>query len=158
MSQPPQQPGQWGGQPGWGQPGPGQQPGGYPQQGGYPPQYAQQPYGQQQGQQPYGQQGQPYGPYGTGVPWGPPADHPKAATILILGILGFALCQFVSPFAWVMGGRVKREIAASNGTVGGAGIVNAGYILGIVGSCILGLGVLLGGAYVVIAIAVLSSS
>jgi hypothetical protein len=98
MSQPPQQPGPYGGQqPGWGQqPGPGQQPGGYQQQGGYPqsggfpqqggypqtgPQSQQQPggygqYGQagQFGQQPqYGQPGA-YGPQGYGkkkspMPW-----------------------------------------------------------------------------------------
>jgi hypothetical protein len=75
MSQPPQQPGQWGGQPGWGQqPGPGQQPGGYPQQGGYPQSggYPQQGGHPQQGQ-PYGQQGGygqpgPYGPQGYGYP------------------------------------------------------------------------------------------
>jgi hypothetical protein len=90
MSQPPQQPGPYGGQPpGYGyQPGPGQQPGGYPSHGGYPqsggypqpggyppagpgPQPSQggySPYGQpgQYGQQP--QYGYPnaYGPQGGG--------------------------------------------------------------------------------------------
>lgn len=72
MSQPPQQPGQWGGQPGWGQqPGPGQQPGGYPQQGGYPQSggYPQQGgYPQTGPQQPYGQPGQYGQPQGYGQP------------------------------------------------------------------------------------------
>ena len=114
---------------------------------------------QHPGNNPYQpQQGQPYGPYGGGVPWGPPPDHPQATTVLVLGILGFALCQLVSPFAWVIGGRVKREIAASNGTQGGAGIVNAGYILGIVGTCILGLVVLFAFAYAAIVIVAISSS
>lgn len=62
MTQPPQQPGQWGGQPGYGgQPGPGQQPGGYPQQGGYPPQGGQP---QQGGFPPGGPQPQQAGGFG----------------------------------------------------------------------------------------------
>ncbi|MCA1845883.1 MAG: hypothetical protein LC792_22380 [Actinobacteria bacterium] len=95
MTQPPQQPGPYGGQqPGYGnQPGPGQQPGGYPQQGGYPqgggyqqpggyPQTGPQPQAQPGGYGPPGQYGQPpqygypgaYGPQGGGrrkspLPW-----------------------------------------------------------------------------------------
>lgn len=85
MTQPPQQPGPYGGQPpGYGQqPGPGQQPGGYPQQGGYPPPgghpqtggYPQ--TGPQPTQQPgpYGQYGQP-GQYGQQPPqYGQPAGY-----------------------------------------------------------------------------------
>lgn len=79
MSQPPQQPGQWGGQPGYGgQPGPGQQPGGYPQSGGYPQQAG---YPQQGGYPPSGPQpqqpggyGQP-GQYGQSGPYGQPGGY-----------------------------------------------------------------------------------
>lgn len=79
MTQPPQQPGQWGGQPGYGgQPGPGQQPGGYPQQGGYPPQGGQP---QQGGFPPGGPQpqqaggfGQP-GQFGQQGPYGQPGGY-----------------------------------------------------------------------------------
>lgn len=109
------------------------------------------------GPNPYQPQ-QPYSPYGAGVPWGPPPDHPQAATVLVLGILGFALCQVVSPFAWVMGSRVKREIAASNGRLGGQSIANIGYILGIVGSCLLGLFALAFLGYLAIVVAAISSS
>jgi hypothetical protein len=83
MSQPPQQPGPYGGQPpGYGyQPGPGQQPGGYPQQGGYP-----QPGGYQQpgGYPPAGPGPQPspggYGPYGQPGQYGqqPQYGYPNA--------------------------------------------------------------------------------
>jgi hypothetical protein len=83
---------------------------------------------------------QPHPPYG-GVPWGPPPDHPQATTVLILGVLGVALCQIVAPFAWVMGGRVRREIQESGGTVGGSGIVTAGWAMGIAGSIMLIFGV-----------------
>jgi hypothetical protein len=87
----------------------------------------------------------PYQPYGgapgysaTGVPqWAP--DHPDSTTVLILGILGIAVCQVIAPFAWVKGGRVKREIDESGGKYGGRSQVQLGYVLGIVGSALLAL-------------------
>ncbi|MGV9414251.1 DUF4190 domain-containing protein [Nocardia sp. NPDC003693] len=80
----------------------------------------------------------------------PPPDHPQATTVLILGILSLVLCQFLGPVAWVMGKRARDEIDASHGTLGGRGMVNAGYICGIVATCLLALGLLV----VVIAIVV----
>ncbi|WP_211357023.1 hypothetical protein [Nocardioides rubriscoriae] len=103
----------------------------------------------------------PYGPYGlspTGVPWGPPPDHPRATTVLILGVLSFALCQAIAPFAWVIGGRTLREIDASGGRWGGRSQVKVGYVLGIVGSVLLALGVLLGVVYLVVLVAAVSTS
>ena len=80
----------------------------------------------------------PYPPYGGyGLPPAPPADHPQATTVLVLGILGIVLCQLLAPVAWVMGGRVRREITASRGAVGGASMATIGWVLGIVGSCLL---------------------
>lgn len=107
-------------------------------------------------QQPQAGAGYPgYQNYGAGqVPFGPPPDHPEATKILILGILGFAVCQLTSPFAWGMGNRVKREIEASNGTLGGAQYVQIGRILGIVGSVLLIGGLLLFLAYLAIIVAV----
>ncbi len=78
--------------------------------------------------------------------------------MLLLGILGFAVCQFCSPFAWVMGHRALKEIDESGGRWGGRSNVKVGYILGIVGTCILILGVVGGIAYVVVVIAVLAGS
>jgi hypothetical protein len=107
----------------------------------------------------YPQQGAP-GPYAvgpTGVPWGPPPDHPKATTVLVLGILSFAVCQVLAPFAWVIGGRTLREIDASEGRWGGRSQVQVGYVLGIVGSVLLGLGLLLGAVYLVVLVAALST-
>ncbi|WP_231123581.1 DUF4190 domain-containing protein [Nocardioides sambongensis] len=107
-----------------------------------------------QGPNPYDPR--PYQAYPGGqVPFGPPPDHPEASKILILGILGFALCQVLSPFAWIMGNRVKKEIEASGGRWGGQQYVTVGWILGIVGSVILLLGLLFGIGYILlIAIAV----
>jgi hypothetical protein len=106
---------------------------------------------------------QPSGPYGgygvspSGVPWGPPPDHPQATTVLILGILSFALCQVLAPFAWVMGKRALVEIDASGGRWGARGQVQVGYVLGIVGTVILIVSVLGGLAYLAVAVAAVSS-
>lgn len=101
--------------------------------------------------QPYGQAPQPYG-------YGPPADHPQSTTILVLGILGLVLCQVLSPFAWVMGNRVVREIDASGGRMGGRSSANAGRICGIIGTVLLGLSLLFVVVIVVIAVAGAASS
>jgi hypothetical protein len=80
MTQPPQQPGPYGGQqPGYGQqPGPGQQPGGYPQQGGYPtggyPQQGGYPQSGPIPQQQPGAYGQP-GQYGQPPQYGQPGQY-----------------------------------------------------------------------------------
>jgi uncharacterized membrane protein YjgN (DUF898 family) len=100
------------------------------------------------GQPPYGnyppnQYGAP--PYGFGAP-----EHPQATLVLILGIVGIVVCQVISPFAWVMGSRVVREIDASNGQLGGRSQAQAGRICGIVGTCLFGLGLLVSAAAVVI--------
>jgi hypothetical protein len=92
MSQPPQQPGQWGGQPGWGQqPGPGQQPGGYPQTGGYP----QQGGYQQQGD--YPQQGPQQQPYGQPNPYGQPTGYGQPP-------YGAYPPRKKSPLPWILAG------------------------------------------------------
>ena len=95
-----------------------------------------------------GGQGAPPPGYGPPSGYGYPAgygfaapDHPKASTSLVLGILGVVLCQVVSPFAWVMGRRTVAEIDASQGRFGGRGQAQAGYVLGIVGTVLLGLAV-----------------
>lgn len=96
-----------------------------------------------QGYQPYQQ------PYQPGqIPWGPPPDHPEASKALVFGVLGFALCQVLSPFALVIGARVRREIDASQGRVGGRQYATIGWILGLVGTIMLVLGVLAGLGYV----------
>ena len=112
------------------QPPPGEQ----PPYGEQPP--AQQPY--QQYQQPYAQPyPQQYPPYG-GYPV--PQDYPKAATAMVLGILGLVMCQIAAPFAWSIGKKTVAEIDASGGRLGGRGQAQAGYIMGIVGTALLALG------------------
>ncbi|WP_327110700.1 DUF4190 domain-containing protein [Nocardia sp. NBC_01730] len=99
----------------------------------------------------YPPQPPPYGYQAYGA-YGPPPDHPQATTILILGILGLALCQLMGPFAWVMGKRALNEIDASGGAIGGRGNVNAGYICGIIASVLLILSLLVVGLVVVLGV------
>lgn len=102
----------------------------------------QDPHSAGYGEQPSGPQ-PTYGQPGSVPPPGYYApDHPKATTSLVLGILGVVLCQVIAPFAWVIGRSTVAEIDASGGRWGGRGTANTGYILGIVGTAILGFAVL----------------
>jgi hypothetical protein len=127
--------------------------------------YDQNPYGQEPG---YGQPGQPYGqggyaPSGYGAPDGygaAPANHPSATTALVLSLIGLAGIAFcggvtlvLSPFAWRIGARAVREIDASQGRLGGREQANAGRIMGIIGTVLLALGILLALALVALLVA-----
>lgn len=92
-------------------------------------------------QPPYGAQPGPQGPPPQQPYWVRPPDHPQTTTVLVLGIVGLALCQILGPVAWVMGNRVVGEIDASRGLLGGRDTANIGRILGIVSSVLLILGV-----------------
>lgn len=129
------------GQPGYGQPQPGQQQ--YPQYG--QPQYPQYP---QYGQPAYG-----------GYPAPPPANHGGALASMIVGIASLVLgCTagiglLGSPVAWWLGAKAKREIDASQGQLGGRGMAQTGFILGIIGTVLLVLAI----AVVIVLVAVAAS-
>lgn len=127
-------------------------PGPPPAPGSWPPspeQYTGQPYGgQPYGGQPY--TGQPYTGYPpAGYPPPPgyfpaPPNHPRATLALALGITGLAGGLFfcgvpllVSPFAWVVGHRALRDIRAAAGRLGGESSAQAGMVMGIVGTVLL---------------------
>jgi hypothetical protein len=63
-------------------------------------------------------------------------------TSLILGIIGIVCCSICAPFAWSIGKKAVNEIDASGGRLGGRGQAQAGYILGIVGTVLLVLGLI----------------
>lgn len=71
-------------------------------------------------------------------------DHPRATTAMVLGILGLVVCGICAPFAWSIGGKAVKEIEASGGAYGGRGQAQAGYIMGIIGTILMGIGVVLG--------------
>ena len=62
---------------------------------------------------------------------------------MISGIVGILLCGIVlGPVAIILSRQAKNEIAASGGRQEGAGMAKAGFILGIIGLVIWGLGTL----------------
>jgi hypothetical protein len=90
-----------------------------------------------QGWQPPGQPAMGYAqPYG-----GSPPNAPGAVPALVLGILGLVVCAICAPFAWSQGQKAERLIAAEPGRYGGKGMASAGKILGIIGTVLLGLGI-----------------
>lgn len=124
----------------------------YPQPGTFDQYVAPNPYGAQ----PYG--GYPAG-YGAGLP-----EHPSATTALVLGIVGLVGIAFcggltlvLSPFAWAIGRRSVREIDAAPGRYSGREKANAGRIMGLIGTILLVIGVLVVGAVIVLAIAITPS-
>ena len=102
----------------------------------------------------------PPGPYPQyGAPPVRAPDHPQTITVLVLGIIGVTFFQLCAPIAWYLGTKAKREIEASGGAIGGLGMVNLGRILGIVGTVILGLSLLIVvGAVVIIIVAAAGSA
>lgn len=102
-----------------------------------PPSGEQPPYG---GQPPYGNPGGPYGanPYG-GVPAGGP--HPRGTLVLVLGILSIVCCGFLAGVpAIIMGKKGLDESKTAN--YSNAGLLRAGFICGIVGTCLSVIGVI----------------
>ncbi|HXO30592.1 MAG TPA: DUF4190 domain-containing protein [Thermoanaerobaculia bacterium] len=92
-------------------------------------------------------------------PPAPPAAAPasrQAVTALWLGIVGIACCGFVAPVAWYLGqnelraireGRSQRQVMLYGADVSpavGEGMAMAGKILGMIGTALLVLGLLVG--------------
>ncbi len=68
-------------------------------------------------------------------------EDSQATTILVLGILGLVLCQFLGPFAWVMGNKELAAIDAGTRPPENRGTAQAGKILGIISTVMLAIGV-----------------
>lgn len=71
-------------------------------------------------------------------PFEPPAAGPrrtpgKATASLVLGIVGLAFCPVVCSVLAIVLGRQAREQIAADPSLGGDGVAQAGFILGIVG-------------------------
>ena len=82
-------------------------------------------------------------------------EHPSGTTVLVLGILGLVVCGILAPVAWIKGNTAKREMDAQpNVTWTNRGSVTTGRILGIVGTAIIVLGIVV----VVIAVGALSTA
>src|SRR5688572_24615763 len=72
------------------------------------------------------------------APVAPPASSGATAS-LVLGLIGLLWCQLLAPLAWWLGWRERRDIAAGRAPAAGQGLATAGMVLGIIGSAMLGL-------------------
>lgn len=85
------------------------------------------------------QYGAPQPPYGAPAP-----NHPRAVLTLVLGILSIPCCGlFTGIPAIILGRNALREIDAAPGQYAGRGLVNAGYICGIIGTILSVLGIII---------------
>ena len=68
-----------------------------------------------------------------GYGYAQPKTNQKAIWSLVLGILGLVCCGFIAGIpALILGNSAKKEIAASGGAETGAGMAQAGFVLGII--------------------------
>lgn len=82
-----------------------------------------------------------YGGYGG---YAQPKTNQKAVWAMVLGILGLVCCGFLAGIpAVILGNVAKKEIAASNGAQTGAGMAQAGFVLGIIAIALGLLGIVL---------------
>jgi uncharacterized Tic20 family protein len=69
-------------------------------------------------------------------------ESSQATLALILGILSVLVLSILGPFAWWIGGKEKRAIDAGRRDPANRGVAVAGWVLGIIGTILLILGVL----------------
>jgi hypothetical protein len=67
----------------------------------------------------------------------------RGPVILVLGILGFLVCQIFAPIAWIMGKTDLKEMDAGRMDPTGKGLTQAGMILGIIGTILIALSIVL---------------
>lgn len=67
----------------------------------------------------------------------------QATTALVLGILGLVVCGILAPFAWNMGNKELAAIDAGRRPSENRGTANAGRILGIIGTVLLGVSIVI---------------
>jgi uncharacterized membrane protein YjgN (DUF898 family) len=71
-------------------------------------------------------------------------EQSQATTVLVMGILGLIMCGILAPFAWVMGSKELAAIDSGLRSPENRSTANAGKILGIIGTVLLGIGLVIG--------------
>ncbi|HID07981.1 MAG TPA: hypothetical protein EYP10_12640 [Armatimonadetes bacterium] len=66
----------------------------------------------------------------------------QATTALVLGIIGLVCCQLLAPVAWYIGAQELKAIEAGTSPRAGEGVAKAGWILGIIGTVLLCIGII----------------
>jgi hypothetical protein len=69
---------------------------------------------------------------GYGYGYGVPRTSQKAIWALVTGLIGLICCSPAGIVALILGNSAKKEIATSGGAQTGAGMAQAGVILGII--------------------------
>lgn len=85
-------------------------------------------------------------------------EQSQATLALVLGIIGIVACQVLGPFAWYVGQKELQAIDAGNRPPENRSTANAGKILGIITTVLLGIGILVLLAILFFAIAAVSVS
>lgn len=75
----------------------------------------------------------------------------QAVLVFVLGILGLMMCQVLAPIAWIVGNGELRGIAEGRRPPQDRSLASAGRVLGIIGTVLLGLGLLFGLGFLVLA-------
>lgn len=102
---------------------------------------------QYQPNSPYGQPAPgPVSPYGQPYPILP--EHPQGTLVLVMGIIGI-FTLITGPIALVIGGKARKEIAATGARYSNEQSITIGWVLGIVGTVLLGLTVLMVIGYII---------
>jgi amino acid transporter len=98
-------------------------------------------------------------PHPIAAPVAPPLvpAHPRARTALVLGILVMVGLVPFGPLAWHAGAAARRDIDREPLRWTGRGDATAGMVMGMIGTALLVVGVLLAGAVVAV-MAVLSTT
>jgi hypothetical protein len=111
------------------------------------------------GQQPWQPPPQPAPPPGFGTQYSPePPATSRATTALVLGIVGLTVCVGIASIpAWIIGNEALKEIDNSNGALGGRSFAQAGKVMGIIGTALGALSLLVLGLFLVLSLAVFSS-
>jgi uncharacterized Tic20 family protein len=91
-----------------------------------------------------------YQPAPPAQPGGSYPEASQATLALILGIAGLLVFSPLGPFAWWLGGKEKKAIDAGRRDPANRGQAVAGWVLGIITTILLGLGVLLAFVFFVI--------
>lgn len=68
----------------------------------------------------------------------------QATTALVISIIGLVCCQILGIVAWVMANKELEGIKAGKRNPANEGTANAARIIGIVGTVLLGIGIVLG--------------
>ncbi len=83
----------------------------------------------------------------------------RSVAALVVGLLGLVTCAFASPVAWYLGSTELQAIRAGASPPAGADYAQAGRVLGIIGTCLLALGLLIAFACLaVVAVTVLAAA